>query len=148
MLSNETIKVIQIYGQKTISALIAKLNSLDAKSSGKLQSSLNYKVQVAINELQLLVYSEDYLEIIDKGRKAGKYPPIKPLLRWATTKGLGKGAAYAIQKNIYKFGIPARPFIADVVSKMSEDSNLNYIEKAYAKDVEDYISILIKEMKN
>lgn len=147
MLSKETQILIKQLGANIVAELISKLRSMDAHASGKLQSSLNYKVQAAITELSLLIYSEDYIEEIDGGRKAGKQPPLEDILAWTKLKNIPENSAYYIAKKIGKKGIDPRPFIKDIVNKNTTTDTLNKIGKAYVTDTEAELKRIIDLLK-
>jgi hypothetical protein len=147
MLSKETSILIKQLGSNIVADLIFKLKSMDAHASGKLQSSLNYKVQAGLTELSLLIYSEQYIGAIDSGRKAGKQPPFKDIIAWAKLKNIPEGVAYFIAKKIGKADIEPRPFIKDVVNKNITTDTLSKIGKAYAKDTELQLKAIIDSLK-
>jgi hypothetical protein len=68
---------------------------------------------------------------VDKGRKIGTYPPIKPLLAWARVKGLPEGYAYGAQKNIFKGGIKPTNVIrkSNALFDNSRNNNRKYEER-------------------
>ena len=74
-------------------------------ATGNLIRSLNYTIRKTNLGYQTTVTALPYLTYVDRGRKPGTYPPIRPLLAWARVKGLPEGAAYGAQKNIAKGGI-------------------------------------------
>lgn len=53
----------------------------------------------------------DYAYFVEYGRKAGKKPPIKPIRDWCYVHNIPVGAAYAIAKNIGKYGTDGIHFI-------------------------------------
>lgn len=101
------------YGNPEIKGVSSKI------ATGDLLNSISYELikgkqgQPSVIEIKYL----DYFEYVNKGRKPkAKKVPIKALLQWITVKGLRgrnkKGRfikkmslAYAIQTNIYKYGI-------------------------------------------
>lgn len=101
------------------------------RATGNLIKSINYKLIETARGVQTQIYALDYLTYVDKGRKPGSYPPIKPLLAWARVKGLPEGAAYGAQKNIYKFGIKPTNVIKKTITMIenSRDGNRKYEER-------------------
>ena len=86
------------------------------RKTGNLYNSINVKFNVANNEI--VVSMLDYWRYVNDGREPGKYVPIKPLMLWIRQKGFNKnkksgkfekfnikGMAFAVSKNIKKFGI-------------------------------------------
>lgn len=90
----------------------------DKVASGKLMNSIGYEIGVGENGAPILIISYiDYFENVNLGRrKEKKRVPISAILDWIKVRGLKgrnkKGQfipklsfAFAIQTNIYKFGI-------------------------------------------
>ena len=148
IISDNTKKALQVYGTEIIADIISRLRKMNAFSSGKLEASLNYKVQAAISELKLEVYAEKYAEAVDTGRRAGlKPPPIKEILAWVKLKNIPEGAAYPIQKSIGKYGITPRPYLKQVVAKAVTSENLKKVENAWKQDLQIMLDELIKSNK-
>lgn len=62
-------------------------------------------------EIYFVGPARKYWFFADRGRDAGKPPPIAPLLRWAGFVGLPAAAAYAIQKIIGEEGTEGHHFM-------------------------------------
>ena len=84
--------------------------------TGSLYNSINVVFDKTKDEIVITML--DYWKFVNDGRKPGKYVPIKPLMQWIRAKGFNKnkdtgkfqkfsikGTAFAISKNIQKFGI-------------------------------------------
>jgi hypothetical protein len=112
----------------------------DKVASKKLLNSISYDVEIDTNGDPVLVLSYiDYFENVNWGRRPGKKKvPISAILDWIKIRGLkpkdykGRGRpsklgqlslAFAIQTNIYKFGI--RP--ANIYDK-GLDGLLDFVE--------------------
>ena len=93
------------FGADYIKILALLLLQSGKNASGSLIRSLNYKIVGEAEQINIEILSNNYLQWVDKGRRRGTYPPIKPLINWTKIKGLPIGAAYGTQKNIFKFGI-------------------------------------------
>ena len=89
--------------------------------TGSLYKSIDVKFDVQKN--MVIVSMLDYWADVNYGRKPGKYVPIKPLMAWIRAKGFNKnktsgkfekfnikGMAFAVSKNIQKFGIASTYF--------------------------------------
>ena len=57
------------------------------------------------------LYGASYFGVLDAGRKAGKFPPIKPIMEWVVARGIDtqwkmtpKSAAFVIARKIAEFG--------------------------------------------
>jgi hypothetical protein len=97
---------------------------------------LNYKLKDDGENIAIILESEDYLKFVDEGRRRGTYPPIKPLIQWVSVRGLPKNAAYAIQKSIYKFGIPPTNVIPKTIDAFDTDATLRQKwEKAVVEQI-------------
>lgn len=131
-------------------------------ASGKLLNSIKAKVKETPEGLMLEVEYMDYFKYVNLGRrKGGKYVPIKALLDWIKIRGIRrrdkkgrfvKGSqlslAFAIQKNIHKFGI-RRTNIYDKAYDALEDALINppaefrddfeRLYEAVGNDVENFI---------
>ena len=107
----------------------------DKVASGKLLNSIQYSVDVQNGDPTLVISYIDYFENVNLGRrKERKKVPISALVDWIKIRGIQgrnkKGRfiprlslAFAIQTNIYKFGI--RP--ANIYDK-GIDGLLNFID--------------------
>lgn len=107
-------------------------------ASGKLLNSIKANVKETPEGLMLEVEYMDYFKYVNLGRrKGGKFVPIKALLEWIKIRGIRrrdkkgrfvKGSqlslAFAIQKNIHKFGI-RRTNIYDKAYDSLEDVLMN-----------------------
>lgn len=86
---------------------------------GTLKKSVNYKVgyQSGLFTLELGAGAK-YAYWVHEGRRPGKMPPEKPILRWVYRKlNPGKDAksiAFLIRRKIGKKGYKGRPFIAAI----------------------------------
>lgn len=145
ILSDNTKKLLDVYGKHIISDIIAKMKSMDAYNSGRLASSLNYEIQEGVAELKLLIKGEEALLAIENGRRAGKQPPLAEILRWVVINNIPKEAAYPIARKIGKFGIKPRPFLGEVVKNNTDTKLTNAIANSFAKDIEKEIEFIIKE---
>lgn len=100
-------------------------------ASGRLRDSVQVNVVQSgdITELQILM--ENYWQWVQSGRLKGKgYVPIGSLMKWIKDRGINpkngnvKGMAYAISKNINKFGIRPANFLDLSFSKIMEDQRI------------------------
>lgn len=97
----------------------------------------------------------DYWQYVNDGRKPGKYVPIKPLMDWIRHKGFNKnkktgkfqkfnikGMAFAVSKNIQKFGIAPTNFYDDAFVDFIEDYQ-NGPLIAMGLDIQDFFAKII-----
>jgi hypothetical protein len=90
------------------------------------QSDIAKATKITLDTNGLAINLPDFADDIDKGRKAGTYPPFKAILAWALKyriQALGGSSksriganqlAFAIRQSIYRNGIKPRPFLDDV----------------------------------
>jgi len=127
---------LQEFGRDYVKILTSELLKAGKIATGRLINSLNYKLKDDGQNIAIILESEDYLKFVDSGRKRGTYPPIRPLLQWVSVKGLPKSAAYAIQKSIYKFGIPPTNVIPKTINAFDTDPQLQQKwEKAVVEQI-------------
>ena len=66
-----------------------KVVSADMIASGALNNSIEVSsLYINNNEWKVILRGVDYLNVIEDGRKAGKQPPMKSILRWIELKGI------------------------------------------------------------
>src|SRR5690606_31432367 len=90
-------------------------------------SDLVKDIKVSVDKYNITVSYPDYLKYVQTGRKKGSGKgsniPIGILLKWMKAKGIARGkenqVAFAIQRNIFKYGIKndvkPRPFYNDAI---------------------------------
>ena len=125
-------------------------------ATGKLQRSLqfkHYRNEDGNIVIQLLSAKSDngyeYLKVVDGGRKPGKYVPINALKKWARLKGMDEGAAYAINKKIFKEGIKATFVINKSIEQLFSTQNdelFRGIEEEIVSDLIDKFSLTFKKV--
>lgn len=88
-------------------------------ASGNLLDSISYKVVMVGDVETLEITYADYFEYVNKGRRIGaKRVPLNALIEWIKIRGIRRrdekgrfakgsrlGLAFAIQQNIFKYGI-------------------------------------------
>jgi hypothetical protein len=74
-------------------------------------NSLDYEVLETINGLVLKIIADDYLQYVDQGRRPGKRPPQRAILKWVENKNITikkqtpSQTAFVIARSIGKKGI-------------------------------------------
>ena len=97
--------------------LIQELRRTKAIASGDLIKSLNIQIEKTADGIIISLASNDYITYVEKGRKRGKYAPVKELERWVRAKGIATdkkkitSIAFAINNKIKKEGIKPRPVL-------------------------------------
>ena len=105
-------------------------------ASGTLARSVQVaEVTTNSGQQSLLIMMEDYGRYVQEGRRKGKYVPIKPLIQWIKdrhlqgrdTKGrfiTHKSFAFAISRNIMKFGIRPADFVYLSIEDILKDQRI------------------------
>lgn len=122
METKNTDKALKDSAIRIVKATRIALASVGTDSGSDLSKSVKFKLSGNVVVIDMAYYGE----FLDQGRKPGKAPPISSLNQWAAKRGLN---AFAVQKNIEKFGTKAHPFIF----------KLDKIEKEIDKTITDGI---------
>lgn len=75
-------EVLNRYGE----LLAVRYKSYVPEASGKLVQSVNYEVKVDGDSYIVGLNLEDYWYYVEKGRKAGKFPPVGNIMKWIKMK--------------------------------------------------------------
>lgn len=75
-------EVLNRYGE----LLAVRYKSYVPEASGKLVQSVNYEVKVDDDTFIVGLNLEEYWYYVEKGRKAGKFPPVENIMRWIKVK--------------------------------------------------------------
>jgi hypothetical protein len=166
-----TEKVLSEFAEYVISGAKANLKKQKKNTSGKLDKSLDYKIKVTKNSIQLDFLGEDYLEFIDKGvsgikkkyntpfsykKKGGLkgMPPPSAFDKWNVKKGRAarddkgrflsrKQLNFATAVGVFYYGIKPSKFFTSPF-EMAFDSLPNELVEAYGLDVEEFIKLTLK----
>jgi len=133
---------IKEFGRDYVKILTRELLRAGKDASGRLIRSINYKLVEDAEIIKLEILAEKYLEYVDKGRKPGSYPPIKPLIEWVKIKNLPINVAYGAQQNIFKFGIKPTNIIQKVVKEFETSPTL---KRKYEEEV---VNSIIKNIND
>jgi len=93
------------FGDDYIKVLIKVIKDAGKDSSGQLIRSIDYRLKDTAKDIEYAISSEDYLDVIDAGRKRGTYPNIRAISKWARVKGISQDAVFPIARKIFQFGI-------------------------------------------
>lgn len=167
---NTLAAVFERYGKLFVEAskrnLLQHVPDADA---GKLFASIAFDVEIVGTIFTFTINMEDYWQWVNDGRKAGKEPPIKPIIQWiqsrpsikakfSLTKKKLKGvkiknfqglniqvpilsAAFGIARNIGEHGIRPTHFFSEVVT----DAAVNRLKADISKQIGKTVEINIKE---
>lgn len=136
MNDKDMILLLKKYGNNFTNILKEELVKAGKNASGDLIRSLRSDVKGIGENINISITSLDYLKYVDKGRRAGSYPPIKEIEKWCDIRSIPRSAAFAISRSIFKFGI--KP--TNVISK-----SIKVFSNRYVKNMENDISKLIEK---
>lgn len=156
----ETIHVQNLlndYGEKIVAAL-KKILPKESDASGSLRQSINFTIKPQGLTYKLQLNIADYYQWVDKGRRPGKMPPVKEIVKWTTARGgifqkgkvskgkkgrikqissqlrLSENAGWAIARSIAKKGTRGTNFISGTVPPWLEELKKE-IPRALKQDV-------------
>lgn len=86
-------------------------------------SDLYKSIEGSVNGNIIRIMANDYITYINSGMRKGVFVPIQALTAWAAKKGIptDNHTIYAIQRAIWRDGIPARP-VEDVFLSNSDEA--------------------------
>lgn len=139
------IQVFQEYANEVVDTYKNELHKDGHKATGKLISSVHHIFTINSNSIQVDLSLEDYWKYVEKGRKAGKMPPINNILDWIKIKPViprpfngklptQKQLAYLISRKIGREGIEAGNELTNTLQK-TNNKWLQRIEDALDKDL-------------
>lgn len=134
---------LELAGQLAVEFLVLSLLDLDLRKPLSITQNIRY--EVSGNEVK--VYMPFYYRFIESGRRPGvKRVPVQALIDWIQRKSVPvppgmtrQGFAYAIQTNIFKNGIKARPFVADAVDMATDEISIRIFG-----EIDEYIKSTVK----
>jgi len=128
---------------KTMDALEAALQDTFKRvdlDGSNLAKRTEIEVKPSIEGFAVSVTAPDYIQYVDKGRKAGKRPPIKDILDWIKEKNIPLSGgmtqeqlAFAISNSIGKYGTRGKLFL----DKLQDEMRLILVEEGTRKAIED-----------
>ena len=136
-------------GREYVAELTQQLISADKVASGQLINSLDYEVLETVNGLVLKIIADDYLKFVDEGRRPGKRPPQRAILKWIENRNIKikkqtpAQTAFIISRSIGKKGI--KP--TNVLKKTQQAIFRNIqtlINKGIEIDIQEYIKNLLQ----
>jgi hypothetical protein len=136
-------------GREYVAELTQQLISADKVASGQLINSLDYEVLETVNGLVLKIIADDYLKFVDEGRRPGKRPPQRAILKWIENRNIKikkqtpAQTAFIISRSIGKKGI--KP--TNVLKKTQQAIFTNIqtlINKGIEIDIQEYIKNLLQ----
>jgi len=161
-------KIAQEYGAKLISALSNEIKSAKKVATGDLLKSLKYKVVPTGSNFTALIFANDYIKILDQGRRRGaKPPPMRVILKWMdvrkikvrssngrfakNSKSAREGMAFAIANKIGRDGFDKQPHhvIQKALTKVFKSkSQVEANAREYlVKDIKEQLILTLKKKK-
>lgn len=112
--------------------LVAYMDAEDRNASGKSKASLQV-VNVSGSHGQLI--GAEYIQFVFKGRGPGKLPPIDKIIDWCNARGIPRGVAWYIAKNIAESGTllwqQKRNIFDEIISEEAVDKFIDSIAVIY-----------------
>ena len=128
--------ILEKYGESIVGEMINRLKNLGKKATGNLIDSLDFGVDdTNANNITLYFTAIDYAIYVDKGRRPGKFPPIKSIRDWCKIKRIPVKAAFPIARKISEKGIRPTNFFT-----VSTSRRLKQMNKELAKSLGDEIA--------
>lgn len=100
-----------------LNSVISVLNKANVETTKS--ESKKFPVKIDKDSIDLTLPS--YYQFVDSGRKAGKNPPVRPIIEWIKREKIKleqgmtiTSLAYAISRSIGRDGTKSRPFIDDL----------------------------------
>lgn len=126
--------------------LVRKVISKGKIATGKGAQSIDVLTQQLIDAMVITESHEDYMTFVDRGRKkGGKKVPIAAIEQWLKVKNFSwaanniRGAAFAVQTNIFKFGIKPSRWLSETL-----DEEQNKIITDVTNAVVEQVDIIIE----
>lgn len=128
--------------------LKSKILSADMIATGQLHNTLEVSsLYINNQEWKIILRAEDYVNMIEDGRKAGKFPPLRSILEWITIKGIlpradelgnevsNEQLAFLIGRKIAQRGVTGKQLISISLNELIVKFR-PLIGEAILKDVE------------
>lgn len=146
--------VLEEYGQRVVEAYKAQLHSRGKHATGKLANEVTYKVRKAGTMISVVLHLADYWKYVEKGRKAGKFPPLDAIRKWIEVKPIiprpdknGRlptipQLTFLIGRKIAEQGIPPTNALSLSVEAVYQDM-LTELQRAIAQDIQDEVTVTL-----
>ena len=127
---NAFLRIVQNWGNELIQNFRINLLKNNSVASKSLYQDITPKITPKANGANLKIQMLDYWQFVENGRKAGKMPPVAPLIEYVKNKkelqmkianardriAATKSLAYVIARKIGREGTKAQPFIAPALN--------------------------------
>ena len=146
--NKELVAALEIFGESYIAELGNQLRKADKKATGDLIQSLDSRViKTAMGTLYTIeLKAKDYLKYVDSGRRAGTYPPLNAIKKWARIKGIPKEAVFPIMKKIKEQGIKPTHVISKTLKIVRRGAAYRKFEEGAADWVDDLMGQMLLDI--
>lgn len=123
-------QVLEDFAEYLIQTAKDNMSKNHSYASGELADSMDYRVEIKDDRYAVYIEMESYWYYVEKGRKAGKIPPVHRIYEWINQKGIAprpstpsvESLSFAIQKSIKDKKGYAPPRVA--ILKWIEDKGI------------------------
>lgn len=141
-------KQLEILGVDSIGFITKILAENDKQVTGNLIRSLDFKIIKSIDGFLLQILAAPYFQNVDKGRRPGKMPPVRPIQKWVERRGIviknysSKQTAFVIARSIGKKGIRPLNIMNQLTNNIINNSE-KIIKAGAVKDIQNLIDKMI-----
>ena len=162
MAFTHTASALRTFGGLFVSRLAQGLKENNSDASGNLNDSIEFDVKSKANRLEFDLTMLDYYEFVDEGRKPGRMPPTKSILKWLSlplvrdklSGGLSdsevanpEGLAFQIARKIGRLGTEGTDFYTNVINSRLITQDLpRLIEESVGQDIDEAMGTLLDEI--
>lgn len=143
------------YATKAVALYKQRLIDDDKKASGQLLNSISSEIKVGGDSFSVYLNLAEYWKYVEDGRRPGKFPPPKAILKWITVKPViprpihgklptKKQLAFLIGRKIDTEGIEAGHQLKETVDSL----NAEYIPRLEAALQEDFNAYVLKTFED
>ncbi len=155
MISDKLRSDLEALGKEMIAELTVQIIQANKVASGDLLKNLDYKILESVDGLivQIIDNSKDqHLQYVDQGRKPGKMPPTKPIVKWISDKRIKlipnekpESVAFAIAKKIGRDGIKPTNIIKKTIGNILNNKR-SLIESIGKEQINSMVQKILKEI--
>lgn len=149
------LNTLREYATKAVALYKQRLIDDDKKASGQLLNSISSEIKVGGEQFTVVLNLVDYWKYVEDGRRPGKFPPPKAILKWITVKPViprpihgklptKKQLAFLIGRKIATEGIEAGHQLKETVDSL----NAEYIPRLEAALQEDFNAYVLKTFED
>ena len=145
--------VLNKFGKLLVVEYRNNLTEKNVNASYALYNSVSYVVESNVTNFEVTLNLEEHWKYIEKGRKAGKFPPINKIEKWVEIKPViprpmangklptTKQLAFLISRKIALEGIKPRPLLQQSIDEVFDEIK-ERLEEALIKDIESEFEII------